>query len=326
MALIAVLRAVHIAASVLLVGAVAFDLLVLGRGEARDGALRAAAARWARRLCGAAVAVALLSWAGWLALVAIGMSGLPPAQAVSAQVLGTVVTRTTFGHVWAVRLLLLVSLGAYALRPAPARAPRALDVFAGVFAAALVASLAWTGHASASGPPHLLGDAVHLLAASLWVGMLPPLWFVVSAAARGTQPASLQLAADATRRFSAVGALAVAALAATGVLNAWWLVAAPGDLVTSRYGLLLLAKIALFAAMVALALVNRFVLTPRIDPAPPSEAGRLRALVQLRRNIVAETLLATAVITIVGVLGVTAPAMHDSAPHDAPSMQGMPGM
>lgn len=325
MALISVLRAVHIVASVLLAGAVAFDLLVLGRGDAGDAAARAALARWLRLLCRASVAVALLSWAGWLALVAIGMSGLPAAQALTWPVLGTVVTRTTFGHVWAARLALLAVLGAYALRPARGRSSQ-LDLLAAVLAAGLVVGLAWTSHASASRAPHLLADAVHLLTASLWVGMLPPLWFVVGAAARGAHPASLQLAADATRRFSAIGAVAVAALAATGVLNAWWLVATPGDLLTTRYGLLLLEKIALFAAMVALALVNRFVLTPRIDASPSSEALRRRALVQLRRNIVAETLLAAAVIAIVGVLGVTAPAMHESAPHDAPGMQDMPGM
>ena len=71
---------------------------------------------------------------------------------------------------------------------------------------------------------------------------------------------------------------------------------------TTDYGRLVLLKIGLFAAMVAIAAVNRFHLTPRL-PA----AGALRAL---QRNSLAETGLGLCVLLFVGALGTLAPSGH----------------
>ena len=93
--------------------------------------------------------------------------------------------------------------------------------------------------------------------------------------ARQKQSAWNAYAVAATRRFSLLGTISVVALLASGVVNSWMLLGSPRDLMTTDYGRLLLLKIGLFAAMLAIAAVNRFHLTPRL-PA----AVALRALAQ----------------------------------------------
>jgi copper resistance protein D len=324
MPLISVLRAIHIAATCVVGGAIAFELLVLVRGgHAFPEAAAQQVRRSLRRLGAAAIVVALLSWCGWLALVAIGMSGQPPAQALAASVLGIVVTRTTFGQVWSIRLALLLLLLLAAGLPARSRPSRftALDAIVAVACAALVASLAACGHALAGQAAQLWVDAAHLLAAAWWLGMLPPLLMVVRRAAADAPTGSMELAAIALRRFSPPAMLAVAVLAVTGVANAWWLVGSAAELVGTRYGVLLLAKLALFALMLLLALANRIWWTPRLDDGTAASANRPLALRRLRRNVLAELLLGAAVLVLVGVLGVTAPPAHEAAMHQMPGMQ-----
>jgi copper resistance protein D len=322
---IALLRALHIAATLVIGGAIAFDLLVLGRGARaiRDAAATDDTRRWLRRVAAGAVVVALLSWGGWLALVAIGMSGLPPAQALAPEVLRTVIARTTFGHVWAIRVVLLIAVAACLATPPRSRGRGAVvrDAIAAVAGAALVGSLAATGHAVAADATHLWVDLAHLVAAALWLGMLPPLCFVVHRASAQARAGSLEFASDAVRRFSPPALAAVVVLAATGVANAAWLVDSPADLASTRYGVLLLAKLAVFALMLLIALINRIWWTPRLAPqAAPAETDPILAMRRLRRNVVAELLLAAAVLLLVGVLGITAP------PSSRKAMQQMHGM
>ena len=97
--------------------------------------------------------------------------------------------------------------------------------------------------------------------------------------------------------------MSVTALLLSGVANAWYQVRGLDALFTTEYGRLLLAKLAIFAAMLALAAVNRWRLSPRV-------AADRAALRSLARNAMLETALGIAVIAIVGVLGITIPAMH----------------
>ena len=71
-------------------------------------------------------------------------------------------------------------------------------------------------------------------------------------------------------------------------------------------------KIGLFAAMLALAAVNRFHLTPRLAARPARRA--------LIRNSLAETALGLGVLLLVGALGSMEPAVHNHpAPSDIPA-------
>ncbi len=80
----------------------------------------------------------------------------------------------------------------------------------------------------------------------------------------------------------------------------------------TAYGQLLLVKIALFAALVALATVNREVLTPRLSATPRGAKQRASelALRGLRRNSLIEAGLGLGVLSIVAVLGTMVPAAH----------------
>jgi copper transport protein len=89
---------------------------------------------------------------------------------------------------------------------------------------------------------------------------------------------------------------------ASGVANSWYQVGTLTNLFATAYGQLVLIKIALFAAMIALACVNRFYLTPRL-----ATAGAVR---RLRDTTLAETALGFAAIVAVGFLGAMAPASH----------------
>src|SRR5262249_14335534 len=131
-------------------------------------------------------------------------------------------------------------------------------------------------------------------------GALLPLAYLLASA-------PLDLAERATRRFSLMGIACVGALVLTGFASAWYTVGSVPGLFGTRYGQLLLAKLALFAAMLALACANRLRWTPRLR----ASAGRpALAIGRLRRNAIAEASLGVAVLGVVGVLGVTVPAVH----------------
>lgn len=302
MALLPCIRALHIAATLLLGGALAFEFLILRRcGDAvRDPAVSRVLDRWIAIQCAWAITIGLLSWAAWLAAVAVIMSGLPAAQALAPDVLATVLRRTTFGQVWLVRLAAFAVFAALVWR-------RSARAFAFAVACILVASLAWTGHALGTTRAHAWVDAMHLLAASAWLGMLPMLWLVTN---RGLREAGRwhDLAIAGTRKFFLPGAVAVVVLAASGLANTSWMINSISDMLGTRYGEILSAKLVLFATMVALAIANR--------RATRNDAN----LRSLRAGVVAEIVAGAAILVIVAWLGITPPAAHGSAEH---SMEGM---
>jgi mono/diheme cytochrome c family protein/uncharacterized membrane protein len=171
-----------------------------------------------------------------------------------------------------------------------------------VVAAGFVAVLAWAGHAAAGADidrdVEITADVVHLLAAGAWLGALPGFVFLL----RRTD--AVAEANPATRRFSMLGLSCVALLAVTGTINGWFLVGDAPALIGTPYGHLLLVKLALFGAMLALAMANRWYLAPRLAE------GDARAPRLLRRNAIAEIVAGLAILAIVGALGVTPPAIH----------------
>jgi hypothetical protein len=114
--------------------------------------------------------------------------------------------------------------------------------------------------------------------------------------------------------FSTLGIASVATLLATGLINTWYLAGSVPALVGTDYGRLLLAKIAVFLCMVAIAAFNLLRLTPRIVKIANVTAAQ-HALGQLRRNAAIETVAGAIVLTIVGVLGTLPPAIHAAHHH-----------
>ena len=134
------------------------------------------------------------------------------------------------------------------------------------------------GHAGATpglaGDLHLVSDMLHLLAAGAWLGGLPAFAFLLWRARRNAGRRRDALVVRVVDRFSLLGVFSVGILLASGLVNSWSLLNGPRDLIASDYGRLVALKIVLFGAMVAIATVNKFYLTPRL-PRPAA----LRALI-----------------------------------------------
>jgi putative copper resistance protein D len=118
--------------------------------------------------------------------------------------------------------------------------------------------------------------------------------------------AYIPLARSALPHFSQIGYAAVALVALTGTVNSVLLVGSCHALVTTPYGRLLSVKITLFAAMVGLALVNRFRLMPRLRDA----ASAVMPLRALFHSVVVEQALGLVILGVVAVLGTWPPAIH----------------
>jgi putative copper resistance protein D len=290
-------RAVHFAATTLAAGTVSFVMLVAEPAFGRARSL-AVFRRQANLMCWAALAVALLSGAAWLALLTADIYGASLVYVCLHGGIVDVLMGTQFGIVWCLRLAIALVLALLLLWPA-ARWPQMAA------AAAFIALLAFVGHAGATtdmaGQLHLTSDAVHLTAAGAWLGGLPALALLLA-----TTPQPKGLAARAAARFSTLGVVSVAALLATGIVNSWVLLSSPLDLIATDYGRLLFLKIGLFAAMLAIAAVNRFYLTPRLSARSAQHT--------LSRNSLAETTLGCGVLLLVGALGTMEPAAHRHLP------------
>ena len=142
----------------------------------------------------------------------------------------------------------------------------------------------------------------HLYAASAWIGGLPPLAIFLTRAC-----ASFSLgewALPVVRRFSTLSLSCVGGLIVSGISNRWLLVGSIRALFTTRYGWLLLVKLALFGVLVGLGAQNRFVIKTKLTRVPAGSD----LLAQLRRKVICEACLGLAVVAIVAYLGVTPPA------------------
>jgi copper resistance protein D len=313
-------RTLHFAATVSLVGLFAFTCLIAGP------ALRDAGAEFPRSvalrkklqwLAWASVALALLSGAVWLVVVAADMSGKPLGATMTSGVVAVVLRETRFGEVWRLRsgALGLLAVCVFLWNRKPLWRPGSVAWTALMLGGLLLGSLAWAGHGAATEEPngdlHLAADILHLLAAGTWVGSLVPLALLLAEAQRDSDAVSAVIARDAARRFSTLGVASVATLLVSGIVNTLFLAGTLPSLVGTAYGQRLLAKIALFFVMVTIAAVNRLRLTPRLAKfgEVPGEAV-WRSVSQLRCNALAEACIGLGVLAIVGALGILPPGLH----------------
>ena len=242
-----------------------------------------------RRLAIASLLVAILASLGWLSVTAATM-GDGWADAINPAILQAVLADTQFGHAWQLVLAIIVVLIAGMVGRW-----RGQWLFVAVLSGIMLAALGLVGHLAAPpGWPGLMGRAsqsIHLAAAGFWLGSLLPL----ALSLRLTRAEGLHAEVDvALRRFSGLGHLAVALVLATGVVNTWIILGRPPTDLASPYELLLVSKIALTLLLVGLALVNRYVLMPRLA------GGGSR---YLRRSALVEYAIGALVLALVAGLG-----------------------
>jgi putative copper resistance protein D len=302
-------RAIHFAATAAAAGALVFRAVVADpalRGEPKAGPVIESQIR---KLAWTGLIVAMASAVCWVVLLTMSLSDEGAGEAIMSGALSDVLTLTQFGIVAQVRLALAIALGVCLV----------LDRFAlGRWLAlgaalCLIASIAWTGHAAstpaARGYAHLAADALHLYAASVWIGGLLPLALLLRIGRRYHASAWAALELDAVKRFSSLGIASVAVLIVSGIVNAWILVGSFRALVLTTYGWILMIKLAVFAVMLGFAAINRFRLTPALAAPAQSEAHG-EALRLITRNTLIEIALGLVVFAIVGALGTMHPAAH----------------
>jgi len=258
-------------------------LLTAGKGTAAGRPVRITAAVLAL------LAAAATLW--WLLAAIAAMAALPLGQ-LDRDTVAAVSAATPLGAVVRLRLAALAVLAATVLP----RLPLAVPALAGLVA---LATAAFTGHAGASegaiGLLHRAADILHLAAAGCWIAALG----VFVAGAFGRKPATA-LEAGLTR-FATTGTAIVAILVPTGLANTLLIAGWPVPLST-RWTAFLALKLALFAAMLGLAALNRWRLTPALGR---GDAGARRAL---RVSTGCELACGLAVLALVAVLGSLDPA------------------
>jgi putative copper export protein/mono/diheme cytochrome c family protein len=309
-------RALYLASTATLAGLFLF-LFFVGEPAFRVyGAAPANLRRIFLRMGWGSLGLALAFGAVWFLLLAFDLAGRSWNAVISQAVPWTLLTETRFGNNALVRLGLAVLLSICLLRFRPDRGWRSHwdGPAAVVLAACLAGSLAWAGHGGSgtgtAGRFQLAADAVHLLAATAWIGGLPPMLLLLAFARRTHDDRSLALGEEASWRFYHFGLISVATLLATGILNSVFLVGSVPGLVGTDYGHLLLVKQALFAVMVCFAAANRFRLLPRLFR--PEYSSSI-ALGRIECNGLAELVLGLIVLVIVGALGTMPPAAHVQA-------------
>jgi putative copper resistance protein D len=248
-------------------------------------------------------ATAFVSGLVWFASVTFNMAGKLDLDAV-----WSVLSETSFGKVWMIRLILMIILVLATLK-LKSPAGRLSWVFP-TLCAGLLVSLAGVGHTQMeSGITHFIhigADGLHLLAAGAWLGGLVSLFSLVARAVRTSSPDWDAEASNAAIRFSGMGYLAVATLIVSGLINSWFLIGSPSNLGTP-YGQLLIVKLVLFGGMLGLAGVNRLLIVPKLIKA--NVGHQSRGLASLRRHIAGEQALGLAIISIVSALGTMQPAV-----------------
>src|SRR5437016_5543218 len=200
---------------------------------------------------------------------------------------------TSYVRSAAVRVLASVGLivGALRLRRA-AGTGRGWLALLGV-ALALAASASWTSHAAARlGSRGLLLalDGLHQVGAAAWIGGLAHL--VVTGLGRSERawPALL------LKRFSALALTSVATLVAAGLALTLAFVGGLGAFLGTAYGIMVLTKVAILAALLTLGAMNFFAVR-RLPAAGDLGSARLRRLVEVEFGLGLTTLFIAASLT-----------------------------
>lgn len=246
------------------------------------------------RLVLAVLALVAAAASFWWALESVAaMAGMTLAT-LDQETFTVVLAATPLGTVMEWRLTALAAVVLAMAVPLRALRSGAAALAGGV----ALGTMAWTGHAGASegdvGSLHRLADVVHLVAAATWLGALVS--FVVSAFGRNAMAQAHGLAA-----FARTGSVIVALLLLTGIINTFAIAGWPLPW-GSRWVWLLGLKLALFAAMLGLAAINRWKITPAL------ERGEAGALAHLKRSLMLELGLGLGVVGVVALLGVLDPA------------------
>ncbi|TDU32322.1 putative copper resistance protein D [Panacagrimonas perspica] len=218
---------------------------------------------------------------------------------------------TAYGHWWCLRALgaMAVLFIACVATATPAPLLRAAALVGTSFAAATTIALApLTGHAAGTEqaawlvPLHM----AHLLALSAWLGALPAWIGLARRAAHEPDARIRDFVARALERFSRLAMACMAVIVGTGVVLAFQFIDDQGDLLGTRYGLLLCAKLVVLVFVLRIADAVRRRVLPRLRTAEASDAFAAGAT-----SVRLEWWLALGLLGLGATLAQTVPAIHD---------------
>jgi copper transport protein len=300
-----------------LAGALAFTW-VLGGVSGRD-AEAARDAATTRIVATAAAALWVLAIAGFVDL-------LLQADLVynSLGKFADVISGTRWGQRWLIRNVLVppIAIGLVAFYRQRLGSRLSSLVVAALMALALgyLALTSMVSHAAAGRGSFwaTASDFAHLVAASVWVGMLLQLALLVRWA-RTQLPRNQQatVIASGLRRFSLIAVVSIALLLFTGVVNTVIELNKVSDLTGTGYGRALLIKLVLVVPLLFAGGLNAYLFRPQVvEEAERAETGRRGGLSAgweeleetLSRTLRIEGALALVVLLVVGVLVQLSPA------------------
>ncbi len=301
-----VIRWLQFASILVLTGAIAFHLFVLGflrKKQRPDSPMLRPASQAAARI-GFYAALALAAVAV-MRLVAQSYAMHAPGSGFAPALMWSMIGRTTWGWGWLLQVL--ATIGAIAGFSAARRDPSrgggwriaTVSAVLGAFAPAL------SGHAASAPtlrPLAILADGLHIMGASGWLGSLLILLAAgIPAAMRLEKDDRGPAVADLVNAFSPT-ALAFAGLTASaGVFAAWLHLGAIPALWQTQYGKTLLVKLAILGIVTATGAYNFLYVKPRL--------GKLDGVQHIRRSATIEVGVAAVVLLVTAVLVATPTAM-----------------
>lgn len=249
-------------------------------------------------------------------LIEGGDLGLPSGSALSDQVASAFGLQAVLGVLGMVTVVVSMRpLWQPVLR-------RVIAVDGALFA---IAGFVAVGHTRTSTPVavSIAADGVHLAAAAVWTGGLVALMLALRHPADGVERATV------VARFSAMATVAIVALLVAGAMLSWRIVGSWSALVETRYGVLLLVKVGLFALVAAIGTYNKVALVGRVAAAPEGETAGL-----LRRTVTAEIVVLVLVVAVTAALTTTSPNEESDSGgittlltcDEVAAMAGQPGM
>ena len=303
------------------------DLWLLPYPEPLDTRLPLSQARdtlW--RLMGPGVILLAMTAALELLLRTASMSELPVHRAYTE--IGTVMFGTHYGRLWLWRAAAVLCLAIiWLIQWRRGGRERFFPVTAMAAVIVIVISLSASGHAGDNGmvSAENIADSLHILGALAWGGAILAFALVIlPALTRGDASSARAVLASSSLNLSNLAGIALVLTILPGIYNAWSLVGSWHGLWTTLYGRLLVAKIILVAAMIALGAVNRYRFVPWLQ----LQAGRPRprtliplprfmrtsangaAVASFLRTLRAEALLLLAVLGLAAALSQEMPAAH----------------
>lgn len=275
----------------LMIGGVAFALLLAARGDTLATEYRQTAGRAAKQMVLVAAALSVLLAVPRLALQSSALHGSD--RTWEGPLLMSLLRDTNWGHGWLLQSAgsMLLGFGALAAR-APVSAGWKVAA-AGSVILAMRPPLA--GHAAATEQWRFLtitADALHLFAAGVWLGTLFFVLFIALPIA--LRQRAYTALATVVRAFSALALVSAAAVVLTGSVSAFAHLVRLADLWTTDYGRLLTLKLLAVGGTAATGFYN----WRRVQPV----LGSQESTVRLRRSAAVEIAVAVSVLLATAIL------------------------